>query len=631
MKNWTKRLLLAVTMLLLSIVLPVNAKVYTREALPEYDGSICVAGNDNFYPIEYYNKEKGEYDGVLPRLLADISLYTGIDFTYIRNGSTQAQLVANDQVEMISAYITDSELSYVTESVQLFSCVYDGKTINIGWGFTENAEEEHIKIMREAIDSITEAEINGYFMLSSMTRRIYTEQFLYLTIFYAALLLAVILLGVFRIKAINRQLHKNRRTDPDTEIGNLLHFEYCFNNIITDSVRYRYYIAYIVIDSNYLQVYHGKSTFKDSVRYTAGVLNSAVSEGAFVARIAENSFAMAFQAYNRERAEAAIQEVMYQLDSYLENDDKKSYYCVAVCNLNRSDRNCEYLLFNLRKYCDRIINTNRQYIYCDEAMINSAEEEKKLMESILQGFRQNEFKLYLQFVVDNKTKQFVSAEALSRWDNPRLGLVYPGKYIEAMENSGNISSLDYYMFDMCCCQLHKWKDTELDNLSISCNFTRITLSETDFIDNILEISKKYIFDKSKLVIEITEDSMEKNVDRATENVRACKEFGFKIALDDLGSGNTSLKNLCEYPIDIVKIDRDILLKINTAHGKNLFEGIIALAHSLGLKVICEGVETEEQKRLVDATECDMVQGWYYSQVLPSKDGEEFAKQHLSKQ
>ena len=263
-----------------------------------------------------------------------------------------------------------------------------------------------------------------------------------------------------------------------------------------------------------------------------------------------------------------------------------------------------------------------EFIYEITAKLLS-QEEKKITESILKGFEKNEFKMYLQFIVDNKTKKIVSAEALSRWDSPDKGLVSPGKYIGNMEMAGLISKHDFYMFELACRQLEKWKGTAFENIALSCNFTRITLSEENFIDKLKMISNSYSFDKSKIAIEITEDAMEKNRETATKNVRLCKELGFRIYLDDLGSGYTSLANLCDYPIDVVKIDRDILLKTEKEKGKDLFTGIIALAHSLNIKVICEGVKTEKQNTLVSLSACDFVQGWYYSKALPLEECESF--------
>ncbi len=253
--------------------------------------------------------------------------------------------------------------------------------------------------------------------------------------------------------------------------------------------------------------------------------------------------------------------------------------------------------------------------------------ENNITKSIIKGLENNEFKMYLQFIVDNKTKRIVSAEALSRWDNPEKGVIGPVNYIEHMEKNGLISKHDFYMFEFACRQLEKWDNTQHKDISISCNFTRITLSEDDCIDKLKEISERYSFDKSKLAIEITEDSIEKNVEVARRNVALCKELGFMVYLDDLGSGYTPLANLCDYPIDVVKIDRDILLKTDTEKGKALLSGIIELAHSMDMSVICEGVETEEQNTLVSLSCCDYIQGWYYAKALPLEECEEFIEKH----
>lgn len=253
--------------------------------------------------------------------------------------------------------------------------------------------------------------------------------------------------------------------------------------------------------------------------------------------------------------------------------------------------------------------------------------ETTMTKNILNGLKNNEFKMYLQFIVDNKTKKIVSAETLSRWDNPDEGIVGPVKYIRHMETTGLISLHDFYMFELACRQLEKWNDTKYKDISISCNFTRITLSEEDCIDKLKMISEEYNFDKTKLAIEITEDAIEKDREIAKRNVVLCKELGFRVYLDDLGSGYTSLSNLCDYPIDVVKIDRDILLKADTERGKALLSGIIALAHSLDMDVICEGVETVEQNTLITQSNCDYIQGWYYAKALPLEECEAFIEDY----
>ena len=256
--------------------------------------------------------------------------------------------------------------------------------------------------------------------------------------------------------------------------------------------------------------------------------------------------------------------------------------------------------------------------------------ERKLLKNIKKGFENQEFKMYLQFIVDSKQGKFASAETLSRWENKAGELVFPGEYIGIMEKSGLITRFDYYMFEKVCQKLSQWKDSKFNDMTLSCNLTRITISEKDFVEKIKDISNKYDFDRSKLLIEITEDSIEKNLVVAMFNIIKIKKLGFRIALDDIGSGYTSFVSLCEYPIDVVKIDRQILLLAATEKGKKLLQGIVSLAHYLNLKVVCEGVETEEQNKLVTESECDYIQGWYYSKALPESKVEEFVQDYMNK-
>lgn len=255
--------------------------------------------------------------------------------------------------------------------------------------------------------------------------------------------------------------------------------------------------------------------------------------------------------------------------------------------------------------------------------------EKILINKIRYGLKNKEFKMHLQFIVDNKTKKIVSGEALSRWETIEGELIMPGKYIGFMEKSGLIVNFDYYMFEKACKKLSEWKNTNFGELTISCNITRITISEKEFVRKIKEIADKYDFDRSKLLIEITEDSIEKNMDVAKVNIIDTKALGFCIALDDIGSGYATVSSLCDYPVDIVKIDRKILLQTETDAGKELFLGIIAKVHELGLRVVCEGVETEKQSTFVSESDCDYIQGWYYSKSFWESKAEDFYKEYMN--
>ena len=626
---------LALAMLMLLPAIPASAAVYVyadNDAAPAPDG-IYVAGNDDFYPIERYNAETNRYEGVLPEVLELVSGETGIDFVYIRSGNaSRADLAENLQVEMVSSHIIGGESDYAADETVVLSYTDAGETVELGFAFTQIADVEVIEKVKNAVAAIPHAELDGLLISVPVPERKISPMIFLAGAVIGLLLVFIIVQDSVKIRRVRRQSRINEMTDMETGIGNLAYFQYHFGHTISDQARSLYYVAYIMIDSEYLQTYHHESTFSDVVKYTASVLLSFSKHNEIAARITESGFAFAFQATNREDVVQEMEAIIGKLNSYVNDDEKKGkpVFHAAVYNLNSADRSSELILLNLRRNCIRFSGLEKQLVFCDARSMHSVRTEKENVESITRGFDREEFKLYLQFIVDNKSRKIISAEALSRWETPDKGLLTPDKYIDVMEATALISRLDYYMFEMVCRQLEKWKDTRFAQVSLSCNFTRITISEKGFIDRIREVAGKYNFDRNRLLIEITEDAMERNRERAMRNMQECKKMGFRIALDDLGSGYTSLINLCDYPIDVVKIDRNLMLKANDKNGKKLFTGVIALAHSLNLKVVCEGVETLEQRDFVAETDCDYVQGWYYSRVFPVKEAEGFILQYSNR-
>lgn len=606
------------------LVQPATAEVVTTHSTEGYADYLYVAGNPNNYPIEYYDDDAKTYKGVIPDLLSEISKHSGLNFVYINgNKNDRHKMGENLQADIISSL--EENTSYGKDYLELISYEKNGKTIKTGLVFTTIADDTEIAAIKTAANKIFEAQKSGIYLSYAAQTSKTSYKWLIGTLMLAFTLLVFVAFLFLKIKRIQKENEVDKMTDVETGMGNLQFFKYHFRHTIGDISRNLYHIAYIILDSSYLRSYHGDSSFDEVLKYTASVLSEYTGDREIAARITENGFALAYQSTNDEDAKKRLKEIMDKLNSFEGVKDKsnKLVFYAATYPLSSTDKNCEILLFNLRKNCNKIFGTDKQIMYCDIHSMNMVQEEKRITESILKGFENNEFKMYLQFIVDNKTKKIVSAEALSRWDSREKGMISPGKYIENMENSGVISRHDFHMFELACRQLEKWKDTKYSHITVSCNFTRITLSEENFVDKLKMISNGYNFDKSKIAIEITEDAIEKDRETATKNVNLCKELGFKIYLDDLGSGYTSLANLCDYPIDVVKIDRDILLKTESENGKNLFAGIIALAHNMDIKVICEGVETEEQNALVSESDCDYVQGWYYSKALPLEECESF--------
>ena len=444
-----------------------------------------------------------------------------------------------------------------------------------------------------------------------------------------ALCLSIIAVLIMCFAIIVRHMMKKSREnafrDVELGIGNRAFFIRRFNSDISDFSRKDYFVAYFVVDNNYFHICSPKLSFEETMQITAKIIRNSAKEYEFAARVTESGFALAFRSGSSEDAKKRIKLLLDKLgeSTGMKKNEARGIFKAVVYNLGESDRNGELLLFNLRRNCYSILGREKQLVFCDSHNMNEVLEGQSFADRILKGMEKQEFKLFVQFIVDNKTKQIVSAEGLARWEDPEKGIIAPGGFIGAMTRYGLMSEFDYYMFEQVCMELERWNGTVLKGVSLSCNFSRITLSEENFVERVGKIMEKYSFDRNLLIFEITEETVEKDRETAMRNVKECKKMGISVALDDMGSGYTSLVNLCEYPIDVVKIDREILLRTDKKKGRELLSGIVALAHKLKLKVVCEGVETGNQFEVVCGSECDCTQGWYFSKAIPSGAAEDF--------
>ena len=611
-----------------ALLLLATHPVVADDVLPRSESEmkkVYIVGNPDFYPIEYYNPKKGTYEGALPMFFEELSQRLDLNFEYI-NGSGEYN---NDklfvtQAHIYSSHIIGSDRGRIKDEVQIFSYSYNGKKMKIGLAFSERASDRIIDKIKSESAKFTPDMLSGFLVMSIPDYSTKTNVNILVLLLVCVGLIVLLFICVRTIKHQKVTLNNERLIDAETGIGNLVHFEQKYS-LIPKEKRNEYVVLYIIIEGSNLQTYHRDSAFNEALKHTADFISNYESNDGFCARATESGFILAV----KTEENVIIKEICKELNYYFDQNgkEKNSFFRVAAYRLCENDNNSELVIFQLRHNCNKLIGTETQTLICDSDMTQKEAEEKIMIENIINGFENKEFQLYMQFIVDKKSKKIVSAEALSRWHKPGEGVVSPFRYIGVMEHSGLILRLDYYMFELVCQQLHRWQDTEFDGITISCNLTRITISEPDFVDRIREIAAKYIFEHTKLILEFTEDAIEKNRNIAMSNIEKCKKMGFRIALDDVGSGYTSFMNLCEYPVDVVKIDRDILLKTDTERGRDLFVGIIALAHTLGFTVVCEGVETEEQKCLVEETDCNYIQGWYYFTPQYHRDCEKIAREY----
>ena len=237
--------------------------------------------------------------------------------------------------------------------------------------------------------------------------------------------------------------------------------------------------------------------------------------------------------------------------------------------------------------------------------------EKEMMVRMPDFIDDDRFRLAVQPVIDLQTGDIVGGEVLSRLHHPEQGVIFPDKFLPAVEEAGIYPRFDYYIFRKSCKLMQCLRARGAAIEYLSCNFSRLTLSENEAATRLSEIADAFELPHECMAVEITEREQEKDTDQFCENLVEIKKAGFQIFVDDLGAGVTSVRDLWSYPVDVVKIDRSLLLSTDTEQGRSAYYGLRNLVVDLNCKVLCEGVETREQHQFVIDAGCHYGQGFLF--------------------
>lgn len=279
--------------------------------------------------------------------------------------------------------------------------------------------------------------------------------------------------------------------------------------------------------------------------------------------------------------------------------------------------------------CDRIgENFSTSIAFYDMEIHKSMIYSERLINDIHDAIEQNQFIVYYQPVyrITGGKPELNSAEALVRWKHPQLGMLGPDRFIPLFENNGLIQMIDYYVWEKAAIQVRKWKDQFGVLLPVSVNVSRIDIQDSGLKDKLLSILKENGLTTKSLYLELTESAYGDNVEKHIQVVQELRDCGFKVEMDDFGSGYSSLNMLSRLPIDVLKLDMEFVSKIHKdAKSYRLVEIIMDIAGYLEVPVIAEGVEIPEQLKLVKKVGCEYVQGYHFSKPVPPNEFERFLK------
>lgn len=371
--------------------------------------------------------------------------------------------------------------------------------------------------------------------------------------------------------------------------------------------------------------YYGYPAGDHILRVLANIYKTSGNTNYILGRITGDTFILLFDYINedeiKERAETIIKrskEISTEMGDYY-----KLNLMIGIYKISDQDSAIEAVdRANIaRKNAKKDFNEN--YVFFNEEMRSSLIVHKEIEDVMEEALMNNEFLVYYQPKIDIDTLNISGAEALVRWYRPNVGFMEPGSFIPMFEENGFIVNVDYYVLESVCKSLRQLIDENLPVYPVSVNFSRVHFKYNVLPERLREIVQKYNIPSNLIEIEITESAFSAG---ETYNInllsRICS-YGFKLAMDDFGSGLSSLNLLSDLPFNIIKIDKDFFhSKTTTQRECIVISNIVRMAHELNMEVVCEGVETMEQSQFLKTIGCRIAQGYLFDRPLSKNDFEQ---------
>jgi diguanylate cyclase (GGDEF)-like protein/PAS domain S-box-containing protein len=360
------------------------------------------------------------------------------------------------------------------------------------------------------------------------------------------------------------------------------------------------------------------------LRIVGDRLTATVAQAGFVARMGGDEFIVLVVEDTATDALATLAErIIACIDQPFEIDGYEQFVTTSVgisvypSDGGDADTLVKHADIAMYRAKDRGRNTYQFFTLALNASLRSRLSQEK---SLRRALENGEFVIHYQPQIELAGGRLVGVEALVRWDHPRLGLLAPDQFVPTAEISGQIVALGDWVLDTAARQLAQWQAAGHPDLRLSVNLSARQFHQTQLAMSIRRILDRYRLEPHTLELEITESVAMSDARASALILREVSDIGVGLSLDDFGTGYSSLGYLRSFPLDSIKIDKSFVNDIMTEpDDATIVRTVIAMAHSLGLEVVAEGVETDEQLAFLRLERCDRVQGYLFSRPIPAED------------
>ena len=589
---------------------------------------VYVAGNPDLYPLEYYDVKTHTYQGSIPQMLSEFAEEYGYRIEYYRPQAEdlREELAQNQQVDIVSGVQDAEKYENIQGLLTLLEADEEGETVAYQIAVTDVAPESLWGDLQTFITQISQEEWNGSLIQASVQQLSNPKQ--ETAIIGLSVLAGFLGIGLAVIAYYFRQrvLRENRILCQDAQTGlpNQEYLRQVFPRMIHKNNRILYYVLYFHVNMTHMERIGGQVNAEDFLQHIVRVLRERVSQRDVLVRESNGDFVVLMESQNLEHAcewgESALREI--REFSYGGGKVRPSDTAVGIYPLQGGAPTLADILFQARQCAIEACDEATDLHVCDERERKEYAEERQIFADFERGLSREEFQPYLQPFVDAKTKCVVGGEMLIRWNHPQKGMISPNIFVPLLEQEDRIQMLDYYNLRQTCAFLARLGEGEKDKVFfISCNFSRKTFCQADFVERCQDIIAQYDFNRKNLVLEITESEQEKIKDQSQmfSNIQSMREQGCRVIFDDFGIGFSSFHDLQDYPMDGLKLDKILVQNMRTTQGKAILQSLIHTGHELGMTVLAEGVEESSQAETLKELGCDILQGFCFSPPLPATE------------
>jgi diguanylate cyclase (GGDEF)-like protein/PAS domain S-box-containing protein len=430
-------------------------------------------------------------------------------------------------------------------------------------------------------------------------------------------------------KRVEEQMKELVYRDPLTDLPNRRLFEDRLAIALAQAHRYRHRLAVIFVDLDRFKQINdtlGHAAGDELLRAVAKRLMSCVREGDTVARLAGDEFTLLLPGIHYAEDVATISRKLtdgLRKPFTIDGHEVRVTSSGGIALYPEDGESEEALVRSADTAMYRAKERGRDnFQLFSPAMAEKALERRTLEQGLRRALEKREMTLHYQPCLQLATGRVVGVEALLRWQRPELGLLMPKDFIALADFTGVLLSVGPWVLETACRQAKEWQRRGSRKLRMMVNMSAYELQQPDLVANVEKALAASELEPDTLHLEIPEGYAMQNVDRAVGALRALRDLGVHLAIDGFGAGFSSLAHLRRLPVDALKIDLSFVRGATTdPDDASVVTAVIAVAHSLGLRVVAQGVETDAQVTLLRSLDCDEVQGFLWSAPLPAAECE----------